>query len=168
MSNNRELSEEELKALDRNARAGISRSAIEDGDMRTDTMEGKLDNLWHKRGLSMLEERNLPLTNKTLEVLAEWVKEQVSNVTQKRNEIRERNMKLIKQFSKGGRFEGRKLDPRAFFKGDELEEVALEPGGITDAMAMKSSLPTALAYLAFLQKEGHDTFAEIDYTKVLY
>lgn len=168
MSQARELNEAELDALELNSKAGVSRSSLESGEMRSDTMEGKLETRWRSTGLRMLEERNMPLTDKTLEILDAWVKEQVMNVTERRNEIRERNMKLMKQFSKGGRFEGRSLDPRAFFKGDELEEVAMEPGGINDAMAMKSSLPTALAYLAFLQKEGHDTFAEIDYKTVLY
>ena len=177
MTKSRELTEEELHALDLNSKAGISRSALESGDVNSETMEGKLEENWHAVGMKAYEERALAekdmedgfkITKKSLAALDEWVTLQVQSVTQRRNEIRERNMKLIKEFSKGGRFEGRTLDPRAFFKGDEMEEVATKPGGIADAMSMKSSLPTAIAYLSFLQEEGYDIFANIKYNKVIY
>lgn len=168
MSNDRELNEEELKALELNSKAGISRSALENGEMHSETMEGKLENDWHDIGMKAMQEKGIKITKNTLAALDAWVKDQVANVTARRNAVRERNMKLIKEFGPGGRFAGRTLDKRALFKGDEMEDIAMKPGGISDAMSMKSSLPTAIAYLNFLKKEGYETYADVPYDKVIY
>jgi hypothetical protein len=86
----------------------------------------------------------------------------------RRKAIRERNLKLMKEFAPGGKHAGRKLDLAALFAGHEMSQEAHRPGGVDAALAVELSLPKALAYLRFLQGEGRTAATRLDYEHVTY
>jgi hypothetical protein len=146
----------------------ISRSAIDDGDVRYDTVQGKHAEELREKAYDLLRKGGVNINKVKPETIEDWIAEQIKEPSKKREFIRERNKQLLKDFGKGGKFEGHRLDPKALFKDDELEEVAFQPGGIVEAMSMKSSIPTVIGYLRHLQSEGYETYSGLDYKHVKY
>jgi hypothetical protein len=164
----RELTEEESRALEMALRVGLERNKVERGEIQVDEIKGKHAEELRERAYNMMREKNINPNDVDSKTIEDWIEDQIKNPSAYRMKVRLRNQRLLRDFGKGGRFEGRKLDPRALFKGDELEQVAAEPGGVREALEMKQSIPIAVNYLRFLQKEGHETFSGLEYDKVNY
>lgn len=116
----------------------ISRTAIERGEVESDTLQGKLD------------------------------EEDLKESSERRADGRRALQRLLKMMEPGQPLHNKRVEiMKAAFKGHDLEHIAQLPGGGVEAAGMLVSLLSATKYLAEKQNAGHATNAELDYDAML-